>query len=157
MRGSNIAEYYFTGFHENDFPEIMELWKRTGLGNPERGDTADTIKRCNSLGGKFVSMKLKESDEIIGTSWLSYDGRRTYLHHFGIKPEFQGKGLGNALAIESMKKIREIGAQVKLEVHSSNKKAIRLYKKFGFFDFHDYKTFMIRDISEKMNEEKNED
>jgi ribosomal protein S18 acetylase RimI-like enzyme len=37
--------------------------------------------------------------------------------------------------------------QVKLEVHSTNYKAINLYKKFGFTHLGEYKVFITRDIS----------
>jgi ribosomal protein S18 acetylase RimI-like enzyme len=36
---------------------------------------------------------------------------------------------------------------VKLEVHSSNIKAINLYKKFGFIPLGDYHVYIIRDIT----------
>jgi ribosomal protein S18 acetylase RimI-like enzyme len=39
------------------------------------------------------------------------------------------------------------GSQVKLEVHSTNLKAINLYKKFGFKHLGEYNVYIIRDIS----------
>ena len=79
-------EFYFTDFDENEFDEIQELWVQTGMGNSERRDTVNTILSCNKLGGKLIIMKEMTKHEIIGTSWLTYDGRRLFLHHFGIKP-----------------------------------------------------------------------
>lgn len=137
-------DVYFTDFEREDFPVIYEIWKETGLAAPERGDDADTILRCNSLGGKFINMRLKGTAEIIGTSWMTYDGRRIFLHHFCIKPEYQGKGLGYLLGKESFRFIKKNGSQVKLEVHKGNIKAKRLYEKLGFFAFRDYDIYMIR-------------
>jgi ribosomal protein S18 acetylase RimI-like enzyme len=78
---------------------------------------------------------------------MTYDGRRIMLHHFGILPEYQRKGLSKMLLKESLKFVSEKGSQVKLEVHSGNLKAINLYKKFGFALLGDYNVYIIRDIS----------
>ena len=78
---------------------------------------------------------------------MTTDGRRTLLHHFGILPEFQGQGLSKVLLKESLRFVKSTGNQVKLEVHSTNHKAINLYKKFGFVHLGEYNVFIIRDIS----------
>jgi [ribosomal protein S18]-alanine N-acetyltransferase len=134
-------------YQEDDFPEIVNLWHLTGLGNPERGDNIDTIRRTLELGGKFLVIAAKHQKLIYGTSWMTYDGRRIMLHHFGIIPEFQGKGLANILLRESLQYVKNKGCQVKLEVHSNNLKAINLYRKQGFAYLDGYKVYIIRDVS----------
>jgi N6-L-threonylcarbamoyladenine synthase len=69
------------------------------------------------------------------------------LHHFGILPECQGKGLSKILLQESLQFIKSKNTQVKLEVHSTNFKAINLYKKFGFKHLGEYNVYIIRDVS----------
>ena len=132
---------------EDDYNQISELWSLTGLGNQERGDNAETIKRTLALGGKLLVIVSKTSGKIIGTSWMTCDGRRILLHHFGILPDFQQKGLSKVLLKESLKVVKNTGMQVKLEVHSSNLRAINLYNKFGFKLLKDYCIYIIRDMS----------
>ena len=139
-------EFSFSEFDQNDFNEIQELWMQTGMGNSERRDDANTILSCNKHGGRLIVMKEINSDEIIGTSWLTYDGRRVFLHHFGIKPSWQGKGLAKFLAEETMIYVKSKGAQVKMEVHKDNHIAKKLYEKIGFFPFEDYDVYMLRDV-----------
>ena len=147
MSPNEISEnFYFTDFEEEDFKEILNLWVDTDMGHPERKDSASTILRCNSFGGKLIVMKHHSNNEIVGNSWMTYDGRRIFLHHFGIKPSWQDKGLGKALGKESMKFIKSKGAQVKLEVHSNNGKAKKIYENLGFFSFEDYDIYMLRDV-----------
>ena len=147
MNPNEISErFYFTHFQEKDFKEILNLWVDTDMGHPERKDSASTILRCNSFGGKLIVMKQNSNNEIVGTSWLTYDGRRIFLHHFGIKPYWQGHGLGKALGVESMKFIKSKGAQVKLEVQRNNSKAKRIYENLGFFSFEDYDVYMLRNV-----------
>ena len=134
-------------YKEDDYNQVSELWLLTGLGNPERGDNAETIKRTLALGGKLLVIVSKTSGKIIGTSWMTCDGRRILLHHFGILPDFQQKGLSKVLLKESLKVVKNTGMQVKLEVHSSNLRAINLYNKFGFKLLKDYCIYIIRDMS----------
>jgi ribosomal protein S18 acetylase RimI-like enzyme len=47
---------------------------------------------------------------------------------------------------ESLRFVKDKGYQVKLEVHSSNKKAINIYKKSGFTHLDGYDVYIMRDI-----------
>jgi len=134
-------------YTDSDYNELVSFWDATDLGHPERGDNKTTIEETIKVGGSLLIMEEKSTGRLTGTSWLTYDGRRIFLHHFGILPEFQGRGLANALLRESLSFVKGKGLQVKLEVHSSNYKAIKLYKKFGFEHLGDYDVFIIRDIS----------
>jgi ribosomal protein S18 acetylase RimI-like enzyme len=134
-------------YRPGDFISLQSLWEQTGMGQAERGDSEEVIQRCNALGGELLVLVNRDSDEIIGSSWMTWDGRRMFLHHFAILPAYQKKGFGTMLAKESMKRIREKGVQAKLEVHKQNRAAKRLYKKFGFRSFKDYEILMIQDTS----------
>ena len=134
-------------YRPGDFKSLQSLWEVTGMGQAERGDSDEVIQRCNALGGELLVLLNRDSDEIIGSSWMTWDGRRIFLHHFAILPAYQNQGFGTMLAKESMKRIREKGVQVKLEVHKQNQAAKRLYKKFGFRSFKDYEILMIRDTN----------
>lgn len=140
-------EFPIREFREEDYDEIIGLWEQTDMGNPQRGDSLNTIKKTIEIGGCLLVMQNKATGKICGTSWLTTDGRRTFLHHFGILPEFQGNGLSKVLMERSLRFVRDKGHQVKLEVHSTNTKAINLYKKYGFVHLGEYDVYIIRDIS----------
>ncbi len=134
-------------YRKEDYPRVRQLWEETGLGSPERGDDAQTIERCNNIGGKFLVMTDPQDTILLGTSWMTFDGRRIHIHHFGINPLYQNRGLGRKLAIETLRYIREKGFQVKLEVHKENHIAKKLYEDTGFFAFRNYDIYMIRDTA----------
>jgi len=134
----------FRDYNSKDFDKIMTLWELTGMGGKERGDNDEVITLSIETGGKLIIMELNK--DIIGTSWLTTDSRRIFLHHFGIHPDYQGKGYANSLMDETMKFIKEKGLQVKLEVHKENIKALSLYRKYDFIDFTEYELMMKRDI-----------
>jgi [ribosomal protein S18]-alanine N-acetyltransferase len=132
-------------YQPGDFEGIMKLWVATDMSRPERGDDARTIERSLAMGGCFLVMTDHETDKIIGTSWLTFDGRRVYLHHFGILPEFQGHGFSKILLKESLAFVKRKGFQVKLEVNRKNLIALKLYKNAGFVCLGDYDVYIIRD------------
>jgi ribosomal protein S18 acetylase RimI-like enzyme len=134
-------------YRKGDYPSVISLWVETGMGNPARGDNEKTIADSIEIGGQLLILEERETGSICGTSWLTFDGRRIHLHHFGILPGYQGNGLANLLLEESLKFVKAKNYQVKLEVHSTNARAINLYKKYGFEYLGDYDVYIIRDLS----------
>ena len=136
----------FRDFHQSDYDGLVEVWALTGLGNPQRGDNLEIIEQSIKMGGKMIMVE-GPNKKIIGTSWMTFDGRRIHLHHFGIHPDFQRKGIGLELAKESLRFVKQKGYQVKLEVHKDNRAAIELYKKIGFTYLGDYDVYIMRDLA----------
>ena len=128
-------------YRQGDFPQIEKLWKETGVYRPERGDTHETILRCNETGGKFLVLEDK-NEQIIGTSWLTWDGRRVIIQYVAVLPSMQGKGYGRKLAVEALKCAREKGTPVKLEVHRDNRTAVSLYRELGFEILDGYEVYL---------------
>ncbi len=134
-------------YHKGDFDAIMNLWCATGMGSRMRGDDEATVERSIEMGGRMLVMCNDDPGEsIIGTSWMTFDGRRLHLHHFGIDPAFQGQGHAKELLRESLRFVKAKGYQVKLEVHRSNTVAVDLYRKAGFEYLGDFDVYIIRDI-----------
>ncbi len=131
-------------YRESDFKEIVKIWEKVGMWRPERADSEEVIKATLRNGGFLIVVEINE--KIIGTSWVSNDGRRAYLHHFAISPEYQGKGLSKPLLDETLKRVKNLGLQLKLEVHKDNIIAKALYEKYGFKKLEGYEVYIIRDI-----------
>ncbi len=142
MKNIRIRDY-----HKDDFEKLSILWQETELGNTKRGDNAQIIEHSIQIGGKLIVLENTVSGEIIGSSWMTFDGRRIHLHHIGVLPNYQNKGYGKLLTMESLKFAKEKGYQIKLEVHQSNKKAIDIYKKLGFQFLGDYDVYIVRDLN----------
>lgn len=135
----------FRDYAPDDYPQLVSLWEELDLSSTERGDTQEIIEHTIDMGAKLLLLT-DDDGRILGSSWMTCDGRRIFIHHFGIKKSHQGKGYGTLLAQESLKYIKEKNCQVKLEVHKDNLEAKHLYEKMGFFAFTDYDIYMIRDV-----------
>lgn len=143
---SESMRFVIRDFVASDYDAIMEIWTLTGMGSPARGDDAEAIQRTIDHGGRLRVMIDTDVQMLIGTSWLTVDGRRTYIHHFGIHPDYQGKGLSKDLGKDSLIIAKQLGYQVKLEVHKDNVIALRLYEMSGFKYLGDYLVYIIRDL-----------
>ena len=133
-------------YKPKDYPQVSNLWVATGLGNPQRGDNQQIIEHSISLGGKLL-VAVTPSNELVGTCWITFDGRRLHMHHCGVHPSFQRRGIGSMLTRESLRFAKEKGYQIKLEVHQSNAAAIAIYTKHGFQFLGDYDVYIVRDLS----------
>jgi ribosomal protein S18 acetylase RimI-like enzyme len=129
-------------YHQSDYTALHKLWLECNLTNAQRGDSQAEIEETLRLGGKIFIMEA--GNEIIGTCWLTVDGRRTYLHHFGIKPGFQGKGYATKLMDRCLEYCRHLKHPVKIEVHRNNERAHDLYRKYGFEYLGDYEVLILR-------------
>jgi ribosomal protein S18 acetylase RimI-like enzyme len=130
-------------YRPGDYPSIEALWKETGIYRSERGDSPETIQSCNALGGKFLILEDESKNNIVGTSWLTWDGRRVHLQYLAVLPSQQGLAYGRKLAEESMAFTRNKGASVKLEVHRDNIPAIELYLSMGFKILEGYEVYLV--------------
>lgn len=136
-------EIQIRGYRPDDYPAIARLWSETGLGGAQRGDSQQIIEQSLALGGKMLVASFADGT-LVATSWMTFDGRRIHLHHFGVSPKFQRQGIGRQLAMASIAFAKEKGYQIKLEVHQTNTAAIELYKRLGFQYLGDYDVYIIR-------------
>ncbi len=130
-------------FRLEDYDAVMNIWRETGLYSEERGDDLNTIQRTIAHGGKLLV--LEKEGEVLGTSWLTTDGRRLFIQYFAIRPDYQGSGLSHLLMRASLDYARLLGLQVKLEVHRNNKVARALYERYGFKPLGNYDVYILRD------------
>lgn len=165
------GSFIIRDYRPADYPAVAALWEATGLGGSDRGDSRAVVEHSLTLGGRLLLVECKEhahafpvkqqtgarenvmsgsaashghSLQLIATSWMTCDGRRLHLHHFGVMPAWQRQGIGRMLTHASVAYARDKGLQIKLEVHRDNAAAIALYKSCGFGYLGDYDVYIIR-------------
>jgi len=143
-----MSNFIIRDYVSGDYEDVIKLWLDIGLGNSQRGDNIEVIAQTLASGGRLFILANKNNNEILGTSWLTNDKRRLYLHHFGIKKEYQGKGLSKQLIEASLKFAIDCGLQIKIEVHKENLVALNLYKKYGFKYLGDYDVYIVRNLKD---------
>jgi ribosomal protein S18 acetylase RimI-like enzyme len=131
-------------FGEEDFDSLAGLWTLTGIGNPARGDDLECIRRSLECRGSLLVIACKS--DIIGSLWLTDDGRRLYIHHMAVHPDWRRQGLARRLMETARAEAGARRLQMKLEVHRDNAGAIALYRAFGFETLGEHEVMIRREI-----------
>jgi len=91
-----------------------------------------------------------ESEEkIAGVILAGNDGRRGYIYHTAVRPEYRKQGIGAQLVSSVLKALRKIGIhKVALVVFSKNKNGNEFWDKMGFISRGDlvYRNKALTDI-----------
>jgi ribosomal protein S18 acetylase RimI-like enzyme len=113
------------------YHEIIDLWKRSGIevgSSDTRDEIALMLKRNSDL---FLIGK--ENGKVIAVVMGAFDGRRGYVHHLAIDPDYQKKKYGKMMMSELIKafKIKKVH-KVHLFIEKYNKEVADFYKKLGW-------------------------
>ena len=79
-----------------DLPYVLELWQTVPEMCLNDSDTPEQLT-------KYLARNLELSpvavaaDRVVGTALCGHDGRRGYLNHLAVAPEYRKSGLGQAL------------------------------------------------------------
>lgn len=96
------------------------------------------------LSEQRVFKKACDENELMGYYILFILENEAHLENLSVKPCFQNKGIGRALLQDAIQEAHAHQVEaIYLEVRESNKKAISLYKKAGFFEIGIRKKFYV--------------
>ena len=117
----------------NDYENVIALWKKAGI-HLGYSDTKPEIKRMlDHNPGLCLVLINKQTNKIIGAVLGGFDGRRGWVHHLAVDPEYQKQGLGKMIMDELTKRFKEKKVvKLKLEVLRENSGVITFYKKLGW-------------------------
>ncbi len=91
-----------------DYDEVYELWKITSYNALSSADERDQIARY-LIRNEDCSLVAAEDGKIVGTVLCGHDGRRGYIHHMAVLPEYRRRGIAKALASEALKRLQDQG------------------------------------------------
>ena len=80
------------------YEDVVDIWKKTGISIT----SSDTKDQLNVMLDRNPDLCLiaKVDEKVIGIVMGGFDGRRGYVHHLAIHPEYQKKGYGKMLIDE---------------------------------------------------------
>jgi N-acetylglutamate synthase len=112
--------------------QALALWQACeGIG------LSDADSRCNIT--KYLdrnpgcSFGAWGGNRLVGTILGGHDGRRGYIYHLAVHPEYRGRGIGRQLAEACLSALKAEGInKVHLFVFNVNKKAIAFWEHVGW-------------------------
>ena len=113
------------------YHEIIDLWKRSGI-EVSSSDTRDEIARILKRNPDLFLIG-KENEKVIAVVMGAFDGRRGYVHHLAIDPDYQKKKYGKMMMDELIEKFHVKKAhKVHLFIEKHNKEVVDFYRKLGW-------------------------
>jgi N-acetylglutamate synthase len=115
-----------------DFNEIYNLWIDSGILlapiEQEKFEFEMMLKM-----NPATSLCIKDKGKIIGAGIGASNGRRAFIYHLAISPDYQKQGLGSLLLNEIEKGLIELKvSKIELEVFIWKSYNVGFYQKHGF-------------------------
>lgn len=119
-------------FTLNDYDDVLEFWKKQqGVGLNE-SDSREQI-------GKFLarnpglSLVVRDNGRVIGAVLCGHDGRRGFLHHLAVDPEYRHRGIGRQMVLTCLDALRSQGIQkCNIWVYTGNAEGQKFWRAIGF-------------------------
>jgi ribosomal protein S18 acetylase RimI-like enzyme len=113
-----------------DIPFVQQLWERSGI-DLTLSDSKIEIKRMINYNKNLCLVGIDTSNEnkIVSAVLGGFDGRRGWVHHLAVDPNYRRKKLGTLLMEELLLRFKKLNVvKVKLEILRSNLDVVDFYK-----------------------------
>ena len=139
------------GMTLNDYEALFALWKNTpNMGLRSLDDSKEGISRFlkRNPSTNFVAY---EDAQIIGAILSGHDGRRGYIYHTAVLPEYRGQGIASDLVEAAVNALRKEGiTRVCLNVMEANEQGKKFWIGKGW-EKKDFLEFYSKAITDKEN------
>lgn len=116
----------------DDYDEVYEMWQITTKRALSKADERDQMERYLKHNAGMSQVAVVDG-KIVGTVLAGHDGRRGFIHHMAVLPEFRRKKIGHALAQTAIQKIREQGIdKTHIFCYHNNETGQSFWRDFGF-------------------------
>lgn len=117
----------------SDYEQIYQLWLSCpGMGLNNLDDSKEGIERF--LKRNPETCFVAETDQtIIGVIIVGNDGRRGYIYHAAVNPQYRKQGIARQLVNSAMQALEQCGInKVALVVFEKNENGNAFWEKIGF-------------------------
>ncbi len=122
----------FSPMTEGDLESVLALWSATeGVGLNE-SDSPDGL-RAFLQRNPSLSLVVTDGQQLIGAVLCGHDGRRGYLHHLAVRPEFRNHGLGRQMVETCLASLSGIGIlKCNIFLYADNELGEQFWKRCGW-------------------------
>lgn len=117
----------------NDYDEVYALWMSCeGMGLNNLDDSREGIDKFIKRNPDtcFVA---EIGNKIVGVIIVGNDGRRGYIYHTAVNPQYRNQGIGTQLVDAAMQTLKQCGInKVALVVFNRNENGNIFWQKLGF-------------------------
>lgn len=116
----------------DDYDQVYSLWLVTTKRALSQADSRENIEKylIHNKGMSLVGIK---DGKIIATVLAGHDGRRGFIHHMAVSPDYRRQGIGRSLAKEADNRIKSAGiAKTHIFCYKNNELGQPFWKAMGF-------------------------
>jgi ribosomal protein S18 acetylase RimI-like enzyme len=118
-------------FTMESYETVVNLWKKSGI-NVGSTDTRKEIERMLEHNPNLFLIG-KDNDRLISVVMGGFDGRRGYVHHLAVDPDFQRRGYGRMIIDDLIEKFRKMGVhKIHLFIEQYNRDVVEFYRTLGW-------------------------
>ena len=114
------------------YDQVLDLWKKCeGIGL-SGADSREGIQKYLER-NPGMSLIAQDLDTVVGSILCGHDGRRGYIHHLAVSPEYRRQGIGRKLVEQSIAALRTCGIQKShLFIFNENVSGIAFWDQIGW-------------------------
>ncbi|MFA9376006.1 MAG: GNAT family N-acetyltransferase [Lachnotalea sp.] len=119
----------------NDYDDVYELWMScVGMGLNNLDDSKEGINQFLNKNPDTCFVAL-DKGKIIGVIMVGNDGRRGYIYHTAVNPEYRKQGIGSQLVDVSLQELKTLNInKVALVVFDRNNEGNAFWERKGFIE-----------------------
>jgi mycothiol synthase len=133
-------------FRLGDEPAWLAVNNRAFVGHPENGGWTIpelTTRLEQDWFEPWMLLMAWDGSHLAGFNWLKRDESGGEIYVIAVDPDYQGRGLGRALIVDGLRRLEKSGAERGfLYVDADNQRALRLYRRLGFYLDHVDRAFV---------------
>lgn len=115
-----------------DYEEVYKMWQITTKRALSKADEKPQMERYLRHNAGMSQVAVIDG-KIVGTVLAGHDGRRGFIHHMAVVPEYRRRRIGHALAETAIKKIGEQGIdKTHIFCYQNNETGQSFWRDFGF-------------------------
>lgn len=117
----------------SDYKAVYALWLSCkGMGLNDVDDSEEGIARFLARNPDTCFVAEKDG-KVLGVIMAGNDGRRGYIYHMSVRPDYRKQGIGSALVKTTLNALGELGiSKVALVVFAKNADGNAFWEKQGF-------------------------
>lgn len=138
LNNSDVSNMKIRTMSISDYADVYNLWLSCkGMGLNSLDDSRDGIEKFLKRNPDtcFVA---EVDNRIVGSILTGNDGRRGYIYHTAVSPQYQQHGIGSALVDTAIDALKKLGInKIALVVFDKNDNGNAFWEKQGFTERND--------------------
>lgn len=115
-----------------DYDEVFAMWQTTSKRALSKADEKPQMERYLTRNAGMSQVAVIDG-KIVGTVLAGHDGRRGFIHHMAVMPDYRRRRIGHSLAEKAIEKITAEGIdKTHIFCYQNNETGQSFWRDFGF-------------------------